>query len=190
MHITLLQTFMYKQADLLYLGSSFALLQSGFFYLIMFINFVSFVFQYDQFYVGSPPPKEVTFTNLNDNIQREFLENMCKGFGQIEEVRIYFNPKNRKHLGIGKVWIAHTFLFVSVFRQILYSFLLPSGRFYTQSAYRKLVMFIYVFIQSLKLGVKDLVLLMSVFKCCSGTGYKIITLPSSVCKFYTLVVKY
>ncbi|KAK7487946.1 hypothetical protein BaRGS_00020847 [Batillaria attramentaria] len=60
-------------------------------------------FKYDQYYVGTPPPKEVTFTNLNDNINKDFLENMTKGFGTVEEVRIYYNPKNRKHLGIGKV---------------------------------------------------------------------------------------
>lgn len=32
---------------------------------------------------------------------------MCKGYGKIEEVRIYYNPKNRKHLGIGKVLWKH-----------------------------------------------------------------------------------
>ncbi|KAK7088600.1 histone-lysine N-methyltransferase SETD1B-A-like [Littorina saxatilis] len=60
-------------------------------------------FKYDHNYVGTPPPKEVTFTNLNDNINRDFLENMCKSFGTIEEVRIYYNPRSKKHLGIGKV---------------------------------------------------------------------------------------
>ncbi|KAL8576107.1 hypothetical protein ACOMHN_001457 [Nucella lapillus] len=60
-------------------------------------------FKYDHHYVGTPPPKEVTFTNLNDNINKDFLENMCKGFGTIEESRIYYHPKTKKHLGIGKV---------------------------------------------------------------------------------------
>ena len=55
--------------------------------------------------MGTPPPNEVTFTNLNDNINKDFLENMCKGFGKIEEVKIYYNPKNKKHMGIGKVLI-------------------------------------------------------------------------------------
>jgi histone-lysine N-methyltransferase SETD1 len=45
----------------------------------------------------------VTFTNLNDNIDKNFLENMLKTFGPLEEVRIFYNPKNKKHLGIGKV---------------------------------------------------------------------------------------
>ncbi|KAK3084174.1 hypothetical protein FSP39_009433 [Pinctada imbricata] len=60
-------------------------------------------FKYDHYYVGAPPPNEVTFTNLNDNINKDFLENMVKQFGQLEEVKIYYNPKNKKHMGIGKV---------------------------------------------------------------------------------------
>jgi histone-lysine N-methyltransferase SETD1 len=68
-------------------------------------NFYEFPlsFQYDNYYVGEPPPNEVTFTNLNDNISKDFLENMVKQFGQLEEVKIYYNPKNKKHMGIGKV---------------------------------------------------------------------------------------
>lgn len=50
-----------------------------------------------------PPPNEVTFTNLNDNINREFLEKMCESFGKLEEAKIYYNPKTKKHMGIGKV---------------------------------------------------------------------------------------
>lgn len=61
------------------------------------------MFQYDHYYVGEPPPNEVTFTNLNDNISKDFLENMVKQFGLLEEVKIYYNPKNKKHMGIGKV---------------------------------------------------------------------------------------
>ncbi|CAB1321832.1 unnamed protein product, partial [Coregonus sp. 'balchen'] len=37
------------------------------------------------------PPKEVTFARLNDN------------YGQIEEVEISYNPKNKNNLGIAKV---------------------------------------------------------------------------------------
>ncbi|GAB1604481.1 histone-lysine N-methyltransferase SETD1-like isoform X1 [Argonauta hians] len=60
-------------------------------------------FKYDQHYIGIPPPNEVTFTNLNDNIDFKFLENMCQHFGSIEEIKIYHHPKTKKHLGIGKV---------------------------------------------------------------------------------------
>ena len=61
------------------------------------------LFQYDIYYVGTPLPKEVTFTNLNDNIDVNFLENMCKSFGNIEDVKIYFHPRTKKHTGVGKV---------------------------------------------------------------------------------------
>lgn len=49
------------------------------------------------------PPKEVTFAKLNDNVREGFLTDMCKKFGDIEEVEILYNPKNKKHLGIAKV---------------------------------------------------------------------------------------
>lgn len=49
------------------------------------------------------PPKEVTFARLNDNIREGFLTDMCQKYGEIEEVEILYNPKNKKHLGIAKV---------------------------------------------------------------------------------------
>ncbi|KAL4660390.1 histone-lysine N-methyltransferase SETD1B-A-like [Arapaima gigas] len=60
-------------------------------------------FKVDECYVGRVPPKEVTFARLNDNIREGFLTDMCKKFGEIEEVEILYNPKNKKHLGIAKV---------------------------------------------------------------------------------------
>ena len=49
------------------------------------------------------PSKEVTFANLNDNIDNKFLEEMCVKFGEIDECRIFYHPKTKKHLGLGKV---------------------------------------------------------------------------------------
>ncbi|KAM4635161.1 histone-lysine N-methyltransferase SETD1B-A [Polymixia lowei] len=60
-------------------------------------------FKIDDCYIGRVPPKEVTFAKLNDNIREGFLTDMCKKFGDIEEVEILYNPKNKKHLGIAKV---------------------------------------------------------------------------------------
>lgn len=60
-------------------------------------------FQVDEWYVGRVPPKEVTFSRLNDNVRESFLTNMCKIYGNIEDVEIFYNPKNKKHLGIAKV---------------------------------------------------------------------------------------
>uniref|UniRef100_A0A8C5NCK1 Histone-lysine N-methyltransferase SETD1B-A-like n=1 Tax=Gouania willdenowi TaxID=441366 RepID=A0A8C5NCK1_GOUWI len=60
-------------------------------------------FKIDECYIGPVPPKEVTFARLNDNIREGFLTDMCKKFGEIEEVEIMYNPKNKKHLGIAKV---------------------------------------------------------------------------------------
>nr|XP_019960975.1 PREDICTED: histone-lysine N-methyltransferase SETD1B-like [Paralichthys olivaceus] len=60
-------------------------------------------FKVDEWYVGPVPPKEVTFSRLNDNVKEAFLTNMCEKFGSIEEVEIFYNPKNKKHLGIAKV---------------------------------------------------------------------------------------
>lgn len=59
--------------------------------------------QVDEWYVGPVPPKEVTFSRLNDNVREEFLITMCKQYGNIEEVEVFYNPKNKKHLGVAKV---------------------------------------------------------------------------------------
>ncbi|XP_045889679.1 histone-lysine N-methyltransferase SETD1B-like isoform X1 [Micropterus dolomieu] len=60
-------------------------------------------FKVDEWYVGPVPPKEVTFSRLNDNVREAFLTNMCNKYGNTEEVEIFYNPKNKKHLGIAKV---------------------------------------------------------------------------------------
>ena len=59
--------------------------------------------QYDQYSVGTILPKEVTFVNLNNNVNQAFLRDMCKGIGNIEDVIIYYHPKSKRHLGIGMV---------------------------------------------------------------------------------------
>ncbi|XP_071374935.1 histone-lysine N-methyltransferase SETD1B-like, partial [Centroberyx affinis] len=60
-------------------------------------------FKIDECYVGPIPPKEVTFSRLNDNVREGFLTDMCKKYGHTEEVEIFYNPKNKKHLGIARV---------------------------------------------------------------------------------------
>jgi len=61
------------------------------------------LFQYDANYVGTVLPKEVTFCNLNNNINDSFLRDMCKSHGLIDDVSVYYHPKTRRHLGIGTV---------------------------------------------------------------------------------------
>lgn len=60
-------------------------------------------FKIDSNYCGEPPPLEVTFCHLNDNIDKTFLTNMVQKFGSIEELIIYYHPITNKHLGIGRV---------------------------------------------------------------------------------------
>ncbi|KAG5341184.1 SET1 methyltransferase, partial [Acromyrmex charruanus] len=60
-------------------------------------------FKIDSNYCGEPPPLEVTFCHLNDNIDKTFLTNMVQKFGSIEELTIYYHPLNNKHLGIARV---------------------------------------------------------------------------------------
>uniref|UniRef100_A0A087YG44 RRM domain-containing protein n=1 Tax=Poecilia formosa TaxID=48698 RepID=A0A087YG44_POEFO len=60
-------------------------------------------YKVDEWYVGPVPPKEVTFCRLNDNVRETFLTNMCQKYGKVEEVEIFYHPKNKKHLGVAKV---------------------------------------------------------------------------------------
>ncbi|KYO20533.1 histone-lysine N-methyltransferase SETD1A [Alligator mississippiensis] len=65
-------------------------------------------FKLDEFYVGQIPLKEVTFARLNDNIKEPFLAEMCRKYGEVEEIEILYHPKTRKHLGLAKVLFAST----------------------------------------------------------------------------------
>ncbi|KAA3670707.1 uncharacterized protein DEA37_0015061, partial [Paragonimus westermani] len=60
-------------------------------------------FKIDEYYIGEKPEKEVTFSNLNDNISYKNLEEMCKPFGTIMEAKVYYHPKTQQHLGVGTV---------------------------------------------------------------------------------------
>ncbi|XP_066583254.1 histone-lysine N-methyltransferase SETD1 [Prorops nasuta] len=60
-------------------------------------------FKIDSNYCGEPPPLEVTFCHLNDNIDKTFLTDMVQKFGTIEELTIYYHPITNKHLGIARV---------------------------------------------------------------------------------------
>ncbi|XP_031847043.1 SET domain containing 1 [Nomia melanderi] len=60
-------------------------------------------FKIDSNYCGEPPPLEVTFCHLNDNIDRTFLTDMVQKFGVVEELTVYYHPVTNKHLGIARV---------------------------------------------------------------------------------------
>jgi len=46
---------------------------------------------------------EVTIENLNDNVDKQFLNRMVEKFGVYEEMVIYYHPMNRKHLGLARI---------------------------------------------------------------------------------------
>ncbi|XP_010212811.1 PREDICTED: histone-lysine N-methyltransferase SETD1A-like, partial [Tinamus guttatus] len=62
----------------------------------------------DEFYIGQIPLKEVTFARLNDNVREPFLAEMCRKYGDVEEIEILYNPRTRKHLGLAKVLFSST----------------------------------------------------------------------------------
>lgn len=46
---------------------------------------------------------EVTVSNLNDNIDKQFLTDMVNKFGEQEELVIYYHPVTNKHLGLARI---------------------------------------------------------------------------------------
>lgn len=63
-----------------------------------------FRFVIDKEYVGEPPAIELTITNLNDNVDKNFLTDMMQKAGfHVDEITIYYHPDNNKHLGIARV---------------------------------------------------------------------------------------
>lgn len=61
-------------------------------------------FKIDENYVGEPPKVEVTVENMNDNVDRQFLQRMVEKCGVIEDLKIYFHPETGKHLGLAHLW--------------------------------------------------------------------------------------
>ncbi|RVE68468.1 hypothetical protein OJAV_G00092130 [Oryzias javanicus] len=60
-------------------------------------------FKIDEWYVGPVPPREITFSRLNDNVNVTFLRQICEKYGNIEEAEICYHPNTKKHLGLAKV---------------------------------------------------------------------------------------
>lgn len=60
-------------------------------------------FKIDQNYVGEPPALEITITNLNDNIDKQFLKDLIRKCGPFDELNIYYHPTTNKHLGLARV---------------------------------------------------------------------------------------
>lgn len=66
-------------------------------------KFRSIRFKIDQNYVGEPPAVEITITNLNDNIDKQFLKNLLQKFGTYDELIVYYHPVTNKHLGLARI---------------------------------------------------------------------------------------
>lgn len=60
-------------------------------------------FKIDENYVGVPPPVEVTMTNLNDNINDQFLNDIVQKYGVPEELTIFYHPVTNRHLGMARI---------------------------------------------------------------------------------------
>lgn len=52
--------------------------------------------------MGEPPAIEITITNLNDNVDRNFLGDLMAKCGPTEEQIIYYHPLTKRHLGIAR----------------------------------------------------------------------------------------
>jgi histone-lysine N-methyltransferase SETD1 len=57
--------------------------------------------------VGVPPARQVSLFGLNDNINEQFLTELCRKAGEVNEAKIYFHPETKKHLGIARVVFRH-----------------------------------------------------------------------------------
>ncbi len=77
------------------------------FVLLLLFNDCEFSFVYrfkiDQNYVGEPPAVEITITNLNDNIDKQFLNNLIQKCGTYDELHVYYHPVTNKHLGLARI---------------------------------------------------------------------------------------
>ncbi|CAK8676672.1 unnamed protein product [Clavelina lepadiformis] len=63
-------------------------------------------YKVDEWYIGAVPPREITFSCLNDNITIQFMQQLCSKFGKLERVKVYKHPKTDEHMGLAKVAFA------------------------------------------------------------------------------------
>ena len=80
----------------------------------------------DKWFIGKMDPKEITFENLNDNINESFLKSMCLPYGEIVECSICLHPKTKQHLGIAKV-CDHYIILCVVIHLVSYVYRIISG---------------------------------------------------------------
>lgn len=53
--------------------------------------------------MGEPPAVEITITNMNDNVDENFLRNLLQKCGSTEEQIIYRHPRTQRRLGIARI---------------------------------------------------------------------------------------
>lgn len=66
-------------------------------------DFLSTQFLIDDYYVGDPPKVQISFENLNDNIDENFLRRDLERLGRIRSLDIVRHPETRQHLGLARV---------------------------------------------------------------------------------------
>ncbi|PAV67050.1 hypothetical protein WR25_18389 [Diploscapter pachys] len=60
-------------------------------------------FVIDEYYVGTPPRKEVGIFELNDNVDEKILSEIVRKVGETREIFVYKNPKTGKHLKMAAI---------------------------------------------------------------------------------------
>lgn len=72
----------------------------------MFFSFLPKIdirFKIDEHYVGEPPAVEITISNMNDNVDENFLRNLLQKCGPTEEQIIYRHPRTQRRVGIARI---------------------------------------------------------------------------------------
>eukprot|EP00116_Pleurobrachia_bachei_P000737 sb/3460999/ len=75
-------------------------------------------FKFDKWSVGSPVMKSIFIYGLNDNVNQDFLTEQFSCIGQIDQLKVYYHPKTKKHLGIAFV----SFSLPSVAKEVIAKF--------------------------------------------------------------------
>lgn len=60
-------------------------------------------YQYDKYSQGPKPERDIFISGLNDNYCEADLEKLCSKFGLIHEVKVYYHPEKKTHLGAATV---------------------------------------------------------------------------------------
>lgn len=74
----------------------------------MYCNHAPCPAQFDQFWEGDPPERDVFVIGLNESVRGSLFKEVCTGFGSVFSMKFHRHPKSKTFLGAATVSFVHS----------------------------------------------------------------------------------